>query len=169
MPAISTPIDFGMLLDGLAIAFSLVMILFLLVNRRRYGRLLLGRQAGRGQGGFTDQLSLQMMSQQSQKAYANLQQTLAREFESLRLVGANVMHAQPHSDPVQAEMAGPGRHHDRRQRYRTARELIARGDTSHQITLQCGLTEGELELLQGLQQLEGCETAQTKPLVGATP
>ena len=169
MPAIVTHIDFAMLLDVLAIGCSLVMILFLLVNRRRYGRLVLDRQGPRGQAGFADQLSLQMMSQQSQKAYANLQQTLAREFESLRLLGANVPCEQTHADPVQAEMAGPDRRHDHRQRYRMAREMIARGDTTPQITLQCGLTEGELELLQGLQQLEGSEAAQTKPPVGATP
>lgn len=159
MPAIFTHIDFAMLLDGLAFACSLVMILFLIANRRRYGRLLLDRQGRRGQAGFADQLSLQMMSQQSQKAYANLQQTLTREFESLRLMGANGLYEQPHADPVQGEMAGAGRHHDRRQRYRMAQEMIARGDTTHQVALQYNLTEGELELLQGLQQLEGHDAA----------
>lgn len=162
MFAILTRIDVPMLLDGLAIACSLILILFLLANRRRYGRLLLDRPGVRKKVQFSDQLSLQMMSQQSQKAYANLQQTLKQEFESLRLMGASTLSNEPSANSDQEAAREAGHHNNRRRRYCMAREMIARSDAVPQILQQCDLSEGELELLQGLRQLEGHEDHQTK-------
>lgn len=168
MPAIFTRIDVAMFLDGLAIACSLVMILFLLANRRRYGRLLQDRPGGAGPNGFADQLSMQMLSQQTQKAYANLQQALAQEFESIRVMGARVLPDQPAPAVDQTALAGPDRHHDRPRRFGMAREMIARGEAARRIIRQCGLSEGELQLMQGLQQLAGLETQQAQHPLGVT-
>lgn len=151
--------EFSTILDALALVSSLLMILFLMQNRRKYGGLLLN--TGRNKDGalFTDEISLQMISQQSQKAYDNLQQSLTREFETLRLMGEKSL---PASLSKQTGATTIGMVHSKSQRpqesrtnrYRRADEMIANGAGMRQIMQRCGLAEGELELLQGLQQLE---------------
>lgn len=146
-------VDWGTALDGVAVVCSLVVILFLLHNRRKYGRILLNARNDKGQVGFADQVSLHMMAQQSQRVYDNLQQSLAREFASLRTMGVDRVVQRPEGIrgplPKTAVMGDP----DRCQRYRLAEEMIRQGDTVDRISQQCGLMEGELELLRGLQQL----------------
>jgi hypothetical protein len=145
--------EFDTLLDVLAIACSLMMIFFLLCNRFKYGRILLNAKHAMDHTGFAGQVSVQMMSQQSQKAFDNLQRSLSQEFESLRLLGEGYVSDKTitdrdHFDTPLADMGN-----ERRRRYRLAEEMFARGDDVQQISQQCGLAEGELELLQGLQQL----------------
>jgi hypothetical protein len=41
----------------------------------------------------------------------------------------------------------------RRQRYRQAEKMLADGADATQIARQCGIGEGEMALLQGLQEL----------------
>lgn len=142
-------IGFAPILNGLAIACSLVLILFLLLNRRKYGCIVLNTQKGKASDGFADQVSLHMMTQQSQKAYDNLQQSLTREFASLGLMGAGIVSQTSDHDRLAKSIANGDR--ERRRRYRLAEEMMDRGATADRISQQCGLMEGELELLRGLQ------------------
>jgi len=145
--------DLGAVLDGVALACSLVMILLLLHNRRKYGRFVLNARKGGDPSGFADHVSLHMMAQQSQKVYDNLQQSLTREFASLRSMGADLIAQRPHGDRGPLPKSAVNGSRARRQRYRMAEEMIMRGDALDRISQQCGLMEGELELLRDLQQL----------------
>jgi hypothetical protein len=149
METISHHIDLAAILNGLAIACSLALILFLLVNRRKYGRLVLKAREGNSSAGFADQVSLHMMTQQSQKAYDNLQQSLAREFASLRLMGTGVDSKASDHDRLPQSIGNGGR--ERQRRYRLAEEMMNRGASANRISQHCGLMEGEVELLRGLQ------------------
>jgi hypothetical protein len=140
------------LLDGLAIVCSLILILFLLMNRRKYGRFVLNAAHSRSHMEFADQVTLHMLTQQSQKAYTNLQQALAKEFESLRLMGADHVSDRPNDKPYHFSMPAANADPDRRQRYRMAGEMMSRGKDARHISQACGLMEGELELLRSLQQ-----------------
>jgi hypothetical protein len=75
------------LLDALAIVSSLLILLFLMRNRRQYGSLVIDGNQMKAMAGFSDEVSLQMMSQQSIMAYANLKRSLTQEFESLWMLG----------------------------------------------------------------------------------
>lgn len=152
MEALVPQFDFATVLDGLAITCSMVLILFLVRNRHKYGKFVLNAPKGKKLTGFADQVSLQMMTQQSQKAYDNLQQSLAKEFESLRLMGAGLIQssADEHCHILKSTLNGG---QERRRRYRLAEEMMRRGDGADQIQRQCGLMKGEFELLRGLQAL----------------
>ena len=159
MHALSLIAEFSTILDALALVSSLLVILFLMQNRRKYGGLLLNTAGNKDAARFTNEVSLQMMSQQSQKAYDNLQRSLTREFEGLRLMGEKSL--QPSSSrQVSDATVGltPSKskrlQESRNSRYRMADEMIANGAGVKEIMQRCGLAEGELELLQGLQQLE---------------
>ena len=149
METIVHHIGWAGILNGLAIACSLALILFLLFNRRKYGRMVLNARKGKSSVGFADQVSLHMMTQQSQKVYDNLQQSLAREFASLRRMGAGVVSQASDHDRLPKPIANGGR--ERRQRYRLAEEMMNRGADADRVLQECGLMEGELELLHGLQ------------------
>lgn len=159
MPILSIITEFDAILDALALASSLLMILFLLRNRRQYGSMHLTAERDEGPDSFADEVSLQMISQQSQKAYDNLQRSLTQEFESLRMIGARSL---PATITAQTTAANKELNHtpaemvlqSRSRRYRMADEMIAQGAGGNQILQRCGLAEGELELLQGLRQLE---------------
>jgi len=159
MPTLPNLLDAGALLDGLAIACCFMLILFLLFNRRKYGRFVISAADAKAAKGFANQVSLHMMAQQSQEAYSNLQQALTREFEPLNNLGdghffqvSDEMHS--HRSTI-SDRGG----HDRRQRYRIAEGMLTQGDDVRHISQVCGLTEGEVELLQNLQQF-GAEPIQ---------
>lgn len=146
------------LLDALAIVSSLLIVLFLIRNRRQYGSLVIDGNQIKTMAGFSDEVSLQMMSQQSQMAYANLKRSLTQEFESLWMLGDSA------SPPLATnhDVDAPGRRVpptvqktslQRRQRYRQAEKMLADGADAIQIARQCGLGEGEMALLQGLHEL----------------
>ena len=147
------------LLDALAIVSSLLIVLFLIRNRRQYGSLVIDGNQIKTMAGFSDEVSLQMMSQQSQMAYANLKRSLTQEFESLwmlgdsaSLPGATTNHdvdASGRRDPSTVQKTSL----QRRRRYRQAEKMLADGADAIQIARQCGLGEGEMALLQGLHEL----------------
>lgn len=149
----------GTLLDILALACSLVLFLFLVFNRRRYGAMVLCADQDQKSASFTDEVARQLIVQQSQKAYDNLQQSLTREFETFRRMGNNEW-AMAHQAFVAPQgvssvkgAVDPVRQ-GRRLRYRKAEEMISQGVERESIMRQCRLAESELELLQGLHQLE---------------
>jgi hypothetical protein len=147
------------LLDALAIVSSLLILLFLMRNRRLYGSLVIDGNHCKNMAGFSDEVSLQMMSQQSIMAYANLKRSLTQEFESLwmlgdsaSLPGATTNHdvdASGRRDPSTVQKTSL----QRCQRYRQAEKMLADGADAIQIAQQCGIGEGEMALLQGLQEL----------------
>jgi hypothetical protein len=147
------------LLDALAIVSSLLILLFLMRNRRQYGSLVIDGDQMKAMAGFSDEVSLQMMSQQSVMAYANLKRSLTQEFESLWMLGDSAslpgnptdhdVDAPVRRDPLTAQTASL----HRRQRYRQAEKMLADGADAIQIARQCGIGEGEMALLQGLQEL----------------
>jgi hypothetical protein len=146
------------LLDALAIVSSLLILLFLMRNRRQYGSLVIDGNQMKAMAGFSDEVSLQMMSQQSVMAYANLKRSLTQEFESLWMLGDGAslpgisnhdVDATVRRDPLTAQTAAL----HRRQRYRQAEKMLADGADALQIARQCGIGEGEMALLQGLQAL----------------
>jgi len=159
MPILSLIVEFDSILDALALVSSLITILFLMRNRRQYGCLILNARHAKGGQSFAGEVSLQMISQQSQKAYDNLQRSLTREFESLRLIGVESL---PETvtdksitgntglNPTPSEMVLESRN----RRYRMADKMIVQGAGGNQILQRCGLAEGELELLQGLRRFE---------------
>lgn len=159
MQILSMLTEFGTILDALALASSLLMIFFLMRNRRQYGCMLLNARRVKGFESFAGEVSLQMISQQSQKAYENLQRSLKQEFESLRILEGRSLSA---TAANQTMATNSGLNHtisemaleSRNRRYRMADKMIAQGAGVSQILQQCGLAEGELELLQGLRQLE---------------
>lgn len=157
MQILALTTEFGTLLDVLALASSLILILFLMWNRRKYGHLLLKARHVKGFEGFAGEVTRQMITQQSQKAYENLQRSLQREFESLRRVGEESRPATV-SDQTSATNIDSGHTttamvlESRNNRYRLADKMIAKGAGVNQILQQCGLADGELELLQGLRQ-----------------
>lgn len=159
MHSLSLIAEFSTILDALALASSLLMILFLMQNRRKYGGFILNTGQNKDGVPFNDEISLQMISQQSQKAYDNLQRSLTQEFETLRQMGENSL-SSPSNRQTVVTNAGvtisksKRLQESRNRRYRMADEMIANGAGVKQIMQQCGLAEGELELLQGLQQLE---------------
>ena len=158
MQILALTTEFGTLLDVLALASSLILILFLMWNRRKYGHLLLRARHVKGFEGFAGEVTRQMITQQSQQAYENLQRSLEREFESLRRLGRESRPATV-ADQTRAPKIDPSHTTpemvlvSRNSRYRLADKMIAKGASVSQILQGCGLAEGELELLQGLRQL----------------
>jgi hypothetical protein len=141
------------LLDVLAIGASLVMIFLLLCNRIKYGRMVLTGKDRIEREGFAGQVSLQMMTQQTRKAYDSLQRSLAQEFDTLRSLGESIVCAPEPADPCHGAQPAAHRGSERRRRYRRAEEMMVRGEDAQRIARHCGLLEGELELLQDLHQL----------------
>lgn len=169
MPTLSHIAQLDTVFDALAIAASVLMIFLLVHNRLRYGRLFLDARRVGGKGAFSGEMSVQMMYQQSQRAYENLHRSLVREFETLRNIGGECPPLRE-DDRSFTDSGSPGpavtgampgwTAENRGHRYRMATEMIARGEAAQKILRQCRLTGGELELLEGLQQLEGgCPSA----------
>ncbi len=159
MPFIAIANQYGTLLDILALVCSLGLFLFLVVNRRRYGAMVLAAGQDKQTASFTDEVTRQLIFQHSQKAYDNLQLSLTREFETFRRMGNGDwrMDNPPSEAPLglsAATGAVPSERPGRRRRYRRAEEMIAQGTDREAIMRQCGLAEREWELLQGLHQLE---------------
>jgi len=149
--------EFDTILDVLALASSFILILFLMRNRRKYGHILLDARHVKGCEDFAGEVSRQMITQQSQKAYDNLQRSLQREFESLRRVGTGTLAAivSDQTSATHIDLNGTASQRaleNRNSRYRLADKMIAKGAGANQILQRCELQEGELELLQGLRQ-----------------
>ena len=146
------------LLDALAIVSSLLILLFLMRNRRLYGSMVIDGDQIKAMAGFSDEVSLQMMSQQSVMAYANLKRSLTQEFESLWMIGDSASLTGNPTDDADTRgrripPTGQKRSLHRCQRYRQAEQMLADGADVPQIAAQCGIGDGEMELLRGLQEL----------------
>jgi len=146
------------LLDALAIVSSLLILLFLMRNRRLYGSMVIDGDQIKAMAGFSDEVSLQMMSQQSVMAYANLKRSLTQEFESLWMIGDSASLPGNPTDDADTQdrripSTGQKRSLHRCQRYRQAEKMLADGADVPQIAAQCGIGDGEMELLLGLQEL----------------
>ena len=151
--------EFNTILDALALASSLMLILVLMRNRRKYGRMFLDVRPAKGGKGFAGEVSQQMISQQTQKAYDSLQRSLTQEFEALRMIGGGSLPANVSNQTIATPnglnyVASDIPPENRPNRYQLAGTMIANGAAVDQILQRCGLAEGELELLQGLHQLE---------------
>ncbi|MGD9330948.1 MAG: DUF2802 domain-containing protein [Desulfobacterales bacterium] len=154
MQTIGLLAEFNVLLDMLAIVCCLIIILFLRRNHRRYGSLIAPNRRDGDIKGFAAEVALQMIAQQSQKAYDNIQRSLNREFESLRMVaGGSPSVTYAENKQVHRQQLSPLAALSREQRYRNAEQMIAQGADASQIMAACGLGEGELMLLRGLQKL----------------
>ena len=157
MQAILLISEYGELLDAIAIVCSLLVILFLMLNRRKHGRFILNGKPGDGQGSFSREVSLQMISQQSQKAYANLQRSLSQEFEALQQLESKTFTS---GFPIETASTLRDRNpslpgasaKERHLRFRHAKELLADGADEQLVQKRCGLGVGELELVRGLRQ-----------------
>ncbi len=135
------------LMDILALAASTVLIIVLVVNRWRYGRLVLSPTP---KTSFPSEIKLQMVSQQSQRCYANIQRALRREFEGLqRMAGSEavVTDASIASAHAPRALANPMRagHHEE------AARLIRNGVDPDTIAERCGLSRGEIDLMVYMQ------------------
>ncbi len=141
-------LSLAFVMDVLAFGASAVLIIFLIANRRRYGRLVAASSAKMD---FGSQMTLEMFSQQSRRSYARLQQTLNQEFASLqRLAGAKPTglasgdHARNPVDAfVSLKHAG---------RYDEACRMIHNGADRQVIAERCGLSHGEIDLMAYMQQ-----------------
>ena len=136
--------EYDHLLDGMALAACLVLIVLVALHRLQYGARRANRRCRRPGEGVTNAIARQTMSQRSRQAYDNLQRLLAREFEALQtLSGDDGEWGAP------AASFGSANH---RQRYRQAREMLNHGDAESQILQRCGLAACELSLLRNLAQ-----------------
>ena len=151
--------ELGAMMDAVAIACSLMMILLMLRYRRKYG-ISANRYAGTENSVATSsQLATVNTLQQSEDAGVDRPQRPALNVAAWHLVAGDDGHfakSRPRRDN------GYGRKHgivrsgggQRNYRYRQAEEMIGQGTDGRQIMQQCGLRMGELELLTGLRQLQ---------------
>lgn len=146
--------SFEHLLDLLALAAGIMILWLLVINRRRYGRLYLTGSSTAGKDDFATEMSLQLMSRQSQKAYDKLQRALMREFEPLCGIGGGRLDGRHAVEEKWFTMNGAATTAaERRHRYRLAEEMLAKGAGRREILQRCGLAQNEYALLEGLQQL----------------
>ena len=134
-------------MDILAFAASMVLIAVLVANRRRYGRLVLGPAP---KTSFGSDVKLQMVTQQSQRSYANIQRALRREFEDLqRMTGVETVTLKTEALDRQTRPTmvspKPVKHYDQ------AARLIRNGADPQCISAQCGLSRGEIDLMSYMQ------------------
>lgn len=147
-------VDLPLLLDLLALGVSALLIVFLIVNRRRYGHLLATPQ--HQSMNFNAEMTAQMLTQQSQRSYHKIQKTLNQEFANLQRIAGG--------DGVAWSLAGHGAHAETSdmatadisrqssQVYDEAARMIRNG-ADHQVVAQrCGLSRAEVELITYLQQ-----------------
>ena len=135
------------LMDILALFACTLLIVVLIANRRRYGRWVLGPSSG---STFGSEIKLQMLTQQSQRSYTNIQRALRREFARLqRLTGAestattvNLAQRGKNGAVVRTRCAG---------HYEEAYRLIHNGADPQTIVERCGLSRGEIDLMIFMQ------------------
>jgi hypothetical protein len=146
--------NWAMLMDILALGASVILIGWLIFNRIRYGRLVAVPRTGRAD--FAAEMSLQVVTQQSQSSYRKIQQTLQQEFENLQRLTTGNRHSWPDGDKqscrgderAQAAKAGTlptGGH-------RRALGMIQEGLDQEEIAQRCGLALGEIDLIAYMQK-----------------
>ncbi|MGD9098311.1 MAG: DUF2802 domain-containing protein [Desulfobacterales bacterium] len=151
MDLIFDNIGLPVLMDVLALSVSAVLIGMLVANRRRYGRMVATPDL---KTAFGSEIKLQMLTQQSQRSYANIQQALRREFAVLqRLSGGEALADETGRtiDQTTLAVAGPARegHYDE------AIRLIRSGADSRSIAERCGLPRSAVDLMIYMQHKRG--------------
>ncbi len=137
----------GVLMDFLALSVSLVLIAILVVNRRRYGRMVAGPDT---ESAFHAQIKLQMLNQQSQRSYTIIQQALRDEFAALqRMTGGDPMAVEvcPSADQTPMAVVNPVRegHYDE------AFRLIRNGADPQNVAERCGVARSAIDLMIYMQ------------------
>lgn len=154
MPTVTTIVPFDHLLDIAALAAGITILGLLILNRRRYGRFYLTGSPTAGKDAFATEMSQQLLSQQSQKAYDKLQRALMREFEPLcGLGGARLDGRQSAEGECFTMKDATATTATRYHRYRLAEDMLARGADRREILQGCGLAPNEFALLQGLHRM----------------
>lgn len=147
-------IDLPLLLDLLALAASAVLIGFLIVNRRRYGHMVAAPQPKTTD--FTAAMTVQMLTQQSQRSYNIIQKTLNQEFANLQRMAGCDDAAWPATGKTGRCKSGDnatvavGRQQARR--YDEAAQMMRNGTELQVIAKRCGLSRAEIDLIAYLQQ-----------------
>ena len=120
------------LMDILALTASMILIVWLIFNRIRYGHLFLSPRAATAD--FTSAMTRQMMAQQSLRSYQKIQKTLQQEFDRLQHLTSGDHHGGPQGEvPEDAEgrrSAIPPMSLQRSQCYSRALSMIQKGATS---------------------------------------
>jgi hypothetical protein len=147
-------LDLPLLMDILALGASAVLIGFLFLNRRRYGSLL--ATAKTKPANFSSEIALQMLTQQSQRSYARIQETINQEFTNWqrmtsgrdfdRTVARNVPDRGA-NDPTATGSGGSGSRF-----YDEAARMVRNGASPQEISLRCGLSRGEIDLIAYMQK-----------------
>ncbi len=100
-------LNLPLLMDVLALSASTVLIIVLIANRRRYGRLI---APAADKTDFTSALALQMLTAQSHRCYNRIQRILNQEFACLlRTAGSEPINAATVSKKTEAAKAAVGR------------------------------------------------------------
>ncbi|MBL0714182.1 MAG: DUF2802 domain-containing protein [Desulfosarcina sp.] len=149
-------LNWPLLMDILALGASAVLIIFLILNWIRYGRLVTAPQTGNAN--FSSEIALQMMTQQSRRSYSKLQQTLNHEFKNLqRLTGCDPSEWQTHGKRITTESKWPDAGTARQPRpryYDEAARMIRKGADRQAIVRRCSLSRSEIDLMVYMQQKE---------------
>jgi hypothetical protein len=147
-------LNWGLLLDGLALAASLGLFVLLLINRRRYGRLLIPRP-GKDHA-FQREITLQMINQQSRQAFLRLQQALDQELESLQGLGdagdARDRAFPPESSDPLPEQGRQCLSRDWRTSQTQASRMLAQGCPTHEVAACCQLPLSAVDLIRYIQR-----------------
>ena len=140
-------LDLSILMDVLALSASTVLIIVLLANRRRYGRLIASPAE---KSNFTSALALQMVTEQSRRSYSRIQRTLNHEFACLqRVAGGERADRATASGMTESATAVVNRR--RAGLYDEAARLIRNGADQQTVAARCDLTRGEIELMAYMQ------------------
>ena len=135
------------LMDVLALGASAVLIVVLIANRRRYGRLI---ATASDKSAFGSEMTLQMVAQQSQRSHSRIQKTLNREFANLqRMAGGE--DAPLSRDPRKNRPATAAVSPTRAGHYAAAARMIRNGVDQQAIAARCGLSRGAIDLMTYMQ------------------
>ncbi len=136
-----------LLMDVLALSASIVLILVLIVNRRRYGRMI---ASPADKSNFTSTLALQMVTAQSRRSYSRIQRTLNQEFARLQRMTGSEPPCRA-TDPVTTGAATAVVSRKRAGLYDEATRMMRNGADRQTVAARCDLTRGEIELMAYMQ------------------
>lgn len=146
-------INLPFLMDLLAFGASAILIGFLISNRRRYGQLIAAPQ--QKMPDFRSEMTLQMVTQQSQRSYNKIQQTLNQEFENLQRMAGCEQSALSSEEKIACKNATPigvAVNRKRPRFYDEAARMIRNGADQSAIAKRCGLSRAEIDLIAYMQQ-----------------
>lgn len=147
-------LDLPLLMDILALGASIVLIGFLFLNRLRFGRLVVSAKTK--PASFNAEMALQMLTQQSQRSYTKIRQTLNQEFTNLQRMTSGTDFPRTHAltapdrganHPTATDVSGPSLRF-----YDEAARMIRNGASPQEIARRCGLSRGEIDLIAYMQK-----------------